>query len=346
MNADSDELPPTVSPVLPAGSGHLPPMIPTASRCQFFSKQIKTRGLRGKAINGILIMDRKLGQGAYGKVELGKDVASGQLRAMKKMSKRTLLKKKEFKSMPGQLRPKMVTALDKVHKEIDIMKALDHPNIIRLLAVIDDPEEDPLYLVLEHAPGLAIMEWNVSKMEYSSPRLASGAKGSGIKESLAKAAFVDTLKGLKYLHCLGIIHRDIKPDNLLVAKDGSVKICDFGEARLFEAAAADEALCSDTHGTYHFFAPEMCSPGGGAWNGYLVDVWAAGVALYAFLFGKVPFFDEGNNAQKLFEMIADDDVKVPSNVIADKELEAVLLGALRKSPSDRPRIDDILRRLG
>merc|ERR1711879_414015 len=142
---------------------------------------------------------------------------------------------------------------------------------------------------------------------------------------------VDVLSGLSFLHCSRIIHRDIKPQNVLVCEDGSVKISDFGIA-----CETDEACwIVDTQGTYPFYAPEMCAGGGGykGHDGRRADIWALGVTLWAFVHGTVPFYKE--SASDLFEEIAKARLVFPPEV-ASSGCRATLIRLLAARPADRP----------
>jgi serine/threonine protein kinase len=95
--------------------------------------------------------------------------------------------------------------------------------------------------------------------------------------------------GLLYLHGRGIAHRDVKPDNLLMYENGTLRIADFGCAVQFPPGTVrTEGLLRDTSsGTYTFYAPECVT--GEPFCAYSADVWAAGVTLYTWIFGEIPF---------------------------------------------------------
>lgn len=327
---DDDELP-DVSPLSIATS----PMSTESPRlhtdiCLPFCKSRRSSG--SKVISGYVVMKKELGQGAYGKVLLGKEEATGKFVALKKLSRQALLKKREFKNVPGSLRPVMTTALDKVYKEIGIMKQLHHPNVLPLYKVIDDGENDTIMLILEFATG-DIMQWDGKAKRYTSKLFAKGPYG-GLPLAQIRRGLAELVAGLSYLHSLGVVHRDIKPENLLIMNDGSLKICDFGEADQFTGAEAKEAMCSDSKGTHHFFAPEMCDGETERFSGYKVDIWAAGVTLYSMIFGNVPFFDDDFNTHRLFEIICKQSPVIPKDIKPDS-LRAVLEGMLDKNPQTR-----------
>jgi len=92
------------------------------------------------------------------------------------------------------------------------------------------------------------------------------------------------VQGLDYLHSNGVLHGDLKPDNLLIGADGRVKISDFGSSCLLPEPAA-AALTASFQGTPAFAAPECCGPSGGAWRAVAAECWALGVTLYMFVYG-------------------------------------------------------------
>ena len=154
--------------------------------------------------------------------------------------------------------------------------------------VIDDPTEDKLIMVMEYVEGGAVL--SEERLVSSSPRVFS--------EDVARMHFRDLIKGLDYLHYQGVVHRDIKPDNLLLTENGRVKISDFGSA--CRIPDGNDTMF-DTCGTRTFFAPEMCSGEGLAYHGKKADVYAAGVVLYVLLFLKLPFI--ADTPSELFEKI-------------------------------------------
>ena len=120
------------------------------------------------------------------------------------MNKRVLLKQR-FNLRPGQ---QVSTALDLVRHEIALMKKIEHPNIVQLHEVLDNPDSDSIYLVLDFMEKGEVM---------------SDGKWRPLKESDSRRFFRDMLLGLEYLHCNKIVHRDLKPENLLVGNDGVLK---------------------------------------------------------------------------------------------------------------------------
>ena len=279
-----------------------------------FSALVKSTTADGhKLVNDFQLLS-PLGEGAYATVTLARHSTTGQLVALKKMSKSKLSRVKEYTvggaggggGRPMLARPRMMTALDKVRKEIAIMQRLRCEHVVRLLSLIDDDEQDALYLVLEAADKGQIMDWDGDSLTYRSKVLPTTPHG-GIQEAMIRAALLDLLSALDYLHSQHIVHRDVKPDNLLLFSDPhsparySTKLADLGVAREL-ADVPGGALLTETQGTFHFYAPEMCS--GEKYEAWGQDVWAVGVTLFIMCTGRVPWMSKDNNPAELFELIA------------------------------------------
>ena len=149
----------------------------------------------------------------------------------------------------------------------------------------------------------------------------------------------DIATGLYYLKTRGIIHRDIKPGNLLTNSEGRCCISDFGSAKLITGENLISGIVTDTEGTLAFFPPEACE--GGPYNGYQADVWALGVTLYAFIFLKLPFDTTDGNASALFASITGDEVSIPDSI--DIHLKDLLRKLLTKDAAKRITIEDVMR---
>ncbi|WVQ98761.1 hypothetical protein IAU59_005892 [Kwoniella sp. CBS 9459] len=148
-----------------------------------------------------------------------------------------------------------------IRKEVAIFKKVNHPNVVRMKEIIDDPDSSKIYM---------IMEW----CENGEIRWKEGEGLPALTIGESRKIFRDTLLGLEYLHHQGIIHRDIKPSNLLRSADNTVKISDFGCSHFSEAlrtaaaqpgpegdAYVDDIELAKTAGSPAFFAPEMCYSG-------------------------------------------------------------------------------------
>uniref|UniRef100_A0A1I8GEH0 Protein kinase domain-containing protein n=1 Tax=Macrostomum lignano TaxID=282301 RepID=A0A1I8GEH0_9PLAT len=243
----------------------------------------------------------EIGKGSFGIVKLAYNSSDDNLYAMKILSKKKLRRSAGFFRRPP---PRVLSAgsgpsidnpsgvdspslgasssslaavaaapdpLQRVYREIAMQKKLNHPNVVKLVEVLDDPEQDNLYMVFELVERGQVME-----VPTDSP----------LDEETAWNYFRDIVSGLEYLHFQKIVHRDIKPSNLLLTDDGRIKIADFGVSNEF---SGNDILLSNTAGSPAFLAPECVREGQKYFTGRALDIWALGVTLYCFLYGKVPF---------------------------------------------------------
>ncbi|XP_026876382.2 calcium/calmodulin-dependent protein kinase kinase 1 isoform X2 [Electrophorus electricus] len=271
----------------------------------------------------------EIGKGSYGVVKLAYNEDDDKYYAMKVVSKRKLMKQYGFPRRPPPRGPKAVLGdqpkvlgpLERVYQEIAILKKLDHLNIVKLVEVLDDPAEDNLHMVFELMQKGPVME-----VPTDNP----------FAEEQARSYFRDVILGIEYLHYQKIVHRDIKPSNLLLGDDGHVKIADFGVSNQFEG---NDALLSSTAGTPAFMAPETLSDNRKSFSGKALDVWAMGVTLYCFVFGKCPFIDEYILA--LHNKIRSKPVEFPEPPTISEALGNLLQRMLDKNPDTRITIPEI-----
>ncbi|XP_055337781.1 calcium/calmodulin-dependent protein kinase kinase 2-like [Paramacrobiotus metropolitanus] len=228
--------------------------------------------------------------------------------AMKILSKTKLMKRAMlFKSSPKPSQDP--------YREIAILRKLNHPNIVKLVDVLDDPEEDNLYMVFELMEGGKVLE-----VPTASP----------LSEKQARLYFRDILSGVEYLHLNRIIHRDLKPDNMLLDESGHVKIADFGLSGEF--VGMDDQVASP-NGTPAFTAPECLDPEKKGYSGQAIDMWSLGISLYAMLFGDVPFKDE--NVYRLYERVRSDPLTFPDDCDLSADCKDFISRLLEKHPGKR-----------
>ncbi|KAJ3366888.1 hypothetical protein GGF31_007961 [Allomyces arbusculus] len=196
-----------------------------------------------KQINNYLVL-QELGRGVHGKVKLARRTDTGELVAMKILRKTTRTRRLGFANLnrlaasptgdngiAAAAAAAANSQLEKIRREIAIMKKLRHPNVVQLYEVIDDPSSDKVYIVLEYLAGGEIKWKRTSPNADSSGHLPSGRPAPTaplLSVDEARAIFRDIVAGLEYLHSQGIIHRDVKPANLIRGADGRVKLSDFG----------------------------------------------------------------------------------------------------------------------
>ena len=210
------------------------------------------------------------------------------------------------------------TAKQRFLQEAQAASALDHPNICTIHE-INETDDGQLYLVMAHYAGETLKE-----------RIERGALV--LSDAIDIATQVG--EGLAEAHAAGIVHRDIKPANLLIAKGGTVKILDFGLAKLTGTEGVTQT--GTALGTVAYMAPEQAR---GEEVDQRTDVWALGVVLYEMLAGHPPF--QGDNLLALSNAIQHDAPAALSNDSA--ALSDVVSRALDKSQSQRyPDITDLL----
>eukprot|EP01062_Namystynia_karyoxenos_P064667 TRINITY_DN576_c0_g5_i1.p1 TRINITY_DN576_c0_g5~~TRINITY_DN576_c0_g5_i1.p1 ORF type:complete len:578 (+),score=153.40 TRINITY_DN576_c0_g5_i1:89-1822(+) len=230
----------------------------------------------GFVMNDYTIM-AQLGQGSYGKVRLCEHNLSKQLYAVKCLSKANIIK--AFCS--GNPTANREDALKSIREEIKIMKKLEHPNIIRIYGTMESDSE--LMIVMEYLEG-----GQVFPSSFPAPPL---------KVRKLKRIIVGIAKGLDFLHNNGVIHRDIKPDNILTDKRGNVKLADFGVSTEAEGATGQ---VTGFAGSPAFMAPELFEESASAIEGEPTDVWSFGITVYCMTFGHLPkSFASTTNVQEL-----------------------------------------------
>lgn len=286
-----------------------------------------------------------IGRGSFGKVKLALSQKEMRFYAVKMLSKDMV--RKRLREQLLEASSTTIADVDNLNvldtAEISVLRTLDHPNVMKFKYVYDDVEKDMLFIVVEYLPNGPIM---------SSAKLVDT---KAISEDRARAAFVDVLCGLEYLHRNNIAHRDIKPDNLLQAGDGTVKISDFGAAIKYHDGDEDEDKTSvviekqeRTIGTPAFTAPELClsekSPPSPPRN-FAADIWSLGASLFYMLYGQAPF--TAGSVFEIYEAICTKPLSFPepvedSTVTVSSQAQDVIKMMLIKPPEARAKISDII----
>ncbi|KAI9503982.1 kinase-like domain-containing protein [Coemansia spiralis] len=303
---------------------------------------------------------RELGRGTHGKVKLAFDTITGDYYAIKIIDKESRDRRLRPNTHTHKLHHGKGTAasrrysshrrshgylridfdkMEKVKREIAILKKCRHPNVVRLREVIDDAHARRIYLVIEYMDCGEILWRDSNKLPV-------------MTHDEARSVFRDLVLGVEYLHYVGILHRDLKPQNLLRNKAGTVKISDFGVSFLSRRMRTlgeidfvydekdEERELAKTAGTPAFFAPELCCTAEELARQALpsnvitpaIDIWAMGVTLYCLIYGRVPF-----QATTEFELF---------NIIPHKQLEFPEPAKQRaKLPPLDPDLRDLLCRL-
>ena len=165
----------------------------------------------------------KIGEGAYGVVYRATEVSTRQSVALKRIRLET-----ETEGVPSTaIRWELLLPTTLVSREIALLKELDHPAVVQLLDVVHS--EQKLYLVFEHLD----MDLKQLMDEHNSRLKAAGGPGGGLPEPLVRSYLRQLLEGVSYCHQHRVLHRDLKPQNLLINTAGLIKLADFGLARAF-----------------------------------------------------------------------------------------------------------------
>ena len=203
------------------------------------------------------------------------------------------------------------------------MKKLNHPNLVSLIEVLDDPAEDSLYMVLEMCKKGVVMKVGIEE------------KADPYDDESCRCWFRDLILGIEYLHAQGVVHRDIKPDNLLLTDDDMLKIVDFGVSEMFTKSS--EMLTAKSAGSPAFLPPELCVAKHGDISGKAADIWSMGVTLYCLRFGEIPFKRIG--VLDLYEAIKNEPIKIPSE--SDEDFKDLICRILEKDPSKRIQMREL-----
>lgn len=240
-----------------------------------------------------------IGEGSFGRVYKGRRKFSGQVVALKFIPK-VGRSEKDLRSLK---------------REIDIMRGLKHPNIVLLLDSFETERE--VVVVTEYAEGelFQILEDDGS-----------------LPEKQVREIACQLVSALYYLHSHRILHRDMKPQNILLGKGGVVKLCDFGFAR---AMSVSTLVLTSIKGTPLYMSPELVEEKP---YDHSTDLWSLGCILYELHTGAPPFYT--NSIFQLVQLIVRDPVKWPDNMSQD--CLSFLKGLLMKEPEKRLSWPDLL----
>lgn len=314
---------------------------------------------------------KEMGQGQFGKVKLVKNMHTNELNAMKIVNKHSTSMAKKFSLEPNHntlnadfetdninsnqidefgnaVNPSLIdhgVSDDKIRREVTIMKLLKNKNVIKLIEVLNDPESKKIYLILEYCAHGEI-RW------CSGDQLEINAKGPSLLSfEKSKDYFRQLVLGVEYLQMKNVLHRDLKPANLLLTANDVVKISDFGCSLLLNTCTEEDLI--KTVGTPVFYAPEICISNAVSFYktksirqviSFSLDIWALGITLYCFLFGKLPF--NSSHELKLFEIICHGKLEFPMNLpnLEVREIlqaQNILLKLLDKNPLTRITLEEI-----
>ena len=248
-------------------------------------------------VGNYVVNKKRIGKGAFSSVYLGRS-PNNELVAIKKI---------EIDNI------KKITS--RIRAEIEICKKLKHPNILETYDVIYDTSGGNIYIVTEYC---------------SKGDLSQFLKNRALKEKYVQHFMKQVIDGIKYLLSNQIMHRDLKPHNILLNDKGELKIADFGFARHFENDGMVETLC----GTPLYMAPEIMKK-----QKYTIksDLWSIGIIMYQMLFGRRPY--DANNIFDLMNKIENKKLNlVDYNVSC--ESKDLIIKLLKINPDNRISWDD------
>lgn len=212
------------------------------------------------------------------------------------------------------------TFVKKFRSEAQAAAGLTHPNIVNVFDVGDD--EGVYYIVMELIEGITLKEYISKKGKLS------------VKEATSIA--IQVSMGLEAAHNHGIVHRDVKPQNIIISTDGKVKVTDFGIAR----AASSNTISSNVMGSVHYSSPEQVR---GGYSDEKSDIYSLGITLYEMVTGRVPFDGDTTVAIAIKHL---QEEMVPPSVYTENlpySLEQIILKCTQKSVGRRyEKMEDVI----
>ncbi|XP_063404988.1 hormonally up-regulated neu tumor-associated kinase-like [Mytilus trossulus] len=239
---------------------------------------------------GNYLLGKSIGEGSFAKVKEAMHILTGEKVAVKIIDKR---KAKEDSYVRKNLR-----------REGKILQMVRHPNVVQLLEIMET--ENSYYLVMEYCKGGDLMDYICQRKK--------------LEEREAKRFIRQVISALDYLHRMGILHRDLKVENLLLDENRDIKIIDFGLSNKIKVVTTKDGVRAQEHlvtqcGSPAYAAPELL---GRKKYGPQVDVWSIGVNMFAMLTGNLPFTVQPFNIKVLHnKMIAGQMNPVPDTISRD-----------------------------
>ncbi|KAJ3073098.1 hypothetical protein HDU98_002243 [Podochytrium sp. JEL0797] len=258
---------------------------------------LKPQNLREEAVLGDYLLQKTIGEGCFSKVKMAVHFPTGQKVAIKCVDKQAM--KLE------------VGTAERTLREILVLSHMFHPNITRLLEVVDN--KDFIYLILEYEVGGELFDYIIAKQV--------------LPESEARVMFRQMLSAIQYCHINGIVHRDLKPENILLDAHGNIKLIDFGFSNVIREGNQMDTFC----GSPSYAAPEMIARR--KYNGQDVDIWALGVILFVLVCGYHPF--DNQHMGRMYSNILGGRFKFPEKIDVSQEAKDIITSMLTVKPESR-----------
>lgn len=239
---------------------------------------------------------------------LGEGGMAEVYRALDKTSGREVVLKLPHLAIAGDL-----AAFNRYRREIEVAAGLDHPGLQRLRS-----EPHARYMVLDYVEGETL-------------RAYLAARGQLPVDEVVRIG-IELAETLQYVHEQGVVHRDLKPDNILIGPDGRVTLTDFGIALRLASRRLTFSHLSNAVGTPDYMAPEQVR---GERGDARTDVYALGAMLYELLAGVVPYPADDAISAMQHKVLTDPPLVRRSRPDVPVPLEAVLYRALRRRPQER-----------
>lgn len=257
-----------------------------------------------------------IGKGTYGRIYLGMNATTGEFLAVKEVE----VKPKAAGGDKNKMR-EMVAALD---QEIDTMQHLDHDNIVQYLGC--ERKETSISIFLEYISGGSIG--------------SCLRKHGKFEESVVSSLTRQTLSGLAYLHREGILHRDVKADNILLDLDGTCKISDFGISKKTDNIYGNDKTNS-MQGSVFWMAPEVIRSQGEGYSAK-VDIWSLGCVVLEMFAGRRPWSKEAVGA--IYKIANGQPPPIPEDIqeTIGPLAVAFMMDCFSVNPFDRPTADVLL----
>lgn len=242
--------------------------------------------------------DVPIGYGSFSSVYKGTDKLTGQIVAIKKIN----------------LKFNKNLNKEQIESEINIMKHLEHKHIVKMYDSLYDAH-DNVYLIMEYC---------------SKGNLSDFLKKAPMKEKYVKFYMKQISEATNYLYQHNIIHRDIKPQNIMMFSDKIIKLTDFGFAKIFKSDNDDDVMSQTICGSPIYMAPEIIKC-----NEYSIktDLWSIGVVFYEMLIGRLPY--KAKTHIELINKIESEPVYIPMNISISNECKDLLFKLLQSNPNKR-----------